>query len=300
MTIATTAGQRFDRADGNQPYRPATAARDPRDIQIVSGWNVRDMTSPTTREHIDLLKLSITERGVDKPIAVKYDIKTGIRTLVDGQCRLQACRELWQEGKKIYVPIIEVKGDEAGLTAESLTSNAGLPLTQFEIGMGCRKLLDKYHWTKEQVAAHICKSVRYVTEAVMLAEAPAEAKALLADHKVTPGAVLHAIKEHGDAAVEVLNQAVAAHQPIPEPEPDPPQADLPDMPPRPARKPTPPKPLARPKAKSANEKLVKEVPKNVLTLLKLADKLAELVRDNDSTAKDCAAAARAYQAARKS
>ena len=198
MTIATTAGQRFDRADGNQPYRPATAARDPREIQIVPGWNVRDMTSPATREHIELLKLSITERGVDKPIAVKYDIKTGIRTLVDGQCRLQACRELWQEGKRVYVPMIEVKGDEAELTAESLTSNAGLPLTQFEIGMGCRKLLDKYHWTKEQVAAHICKSVRYVTEAVMLAEAPAEAKALLADHKVTPGAVLHAIKEHAE------------------------------------------------------------------------------------------------------
>ena len=300
MTIATTAGQRFERADGNQPFRPESAARDPRDIQIVPGWNVRDMNSPATREHIELLKASIKERGVDKPIAVKYDKATGIRVLIDGQCRLQACRELWQEGTKVYVPMLRVDGDEADLTAESLTSNAGLPLTQFEIGMGCRKLLERYHWNKEQIAAHICKPVRYVTEAIILATAPPEAKAMIADGKVTAGAVLHALKEHGEAAVEVLTAAVEANQPLVEDEPEPPQPDLPCLPAKPPAQRKAPKPVARPKKKSAKEQIVSAVPRNVLTLLKLADKLAQVVTDDDQTSwKKAVAAAKAYQAERK-
>jgi len=296
-----TPGQRFDRADGNQPYRPATAARDPREVVITPGWNVRDMTSPETREWISLLKLSILERGVDKAISVKYDIKTGIRTLVDGQCRLQACKELWQEGHKIYVPMIEVKGDEAELLTESLASNSGLPLTQLEIGKGCWKLIDKFHWTVEQVSAHIGKRPRYVTEAITLAQAPAEARELITEGKVTPGAVLHALKENNgnpEAAVQLLEEAVASHQPLPEPEPEPPQPDLPGLPAK-TRKAKKPKPLARPKKKSAKEALANAVPRNVLTLLKLADKLADVVISDDQTSwKKAVAAAKAYKAER--
>ena len=249
-----TPGERFDRAETGQPYKPQSRMYSPLDIVITPSWNVRDMTTTETREHITNLKASILARGVDKPIAVMYDKKTGIKTLVDGQCRLTACRELWQEGNKVYIPCVQVEGDEAELTAESLTSNSGHPLTQLEIGMGCKRLL-KWGWSVPVIAAHICKPVRFVTEALTLADVPLEAKELINEGKVTPGAVLHAVKEHGqDAAVEVLKEAVAESYRRAPAVPEPKQATLPGTP---ARKVKKPKPVTRPKKKSAKETALK-------------------------------------------
>ena len=105
-----TPGERFDRTSDGEAYKPETRGLDPRKVVVTTGWNVRDMNSPETREHIKTLKLSIVARGVDKPISVRYDKVTGVATLVDGQCRLTACRELWQEGTKVYVPSMRVTG----------------------------------------------------------------------------------------------------------------------------------------------------------------------------------------------
>lgn len=202
-----TPGERFDRASGTVPYKPQTRALDPLDIVIADGWNVRDMTSPETQEHIASLKLSILTNGYDltKPIAVRYDRVSGISTLVDGQCRLTACRQLRQEGHELYVPCVCTEGDEASLTVSSIAGNAGKPLTQWEIGEGCRRLM-RFGWSKEKIAASICKSVRYVTDAIALSNVPVEAKAMMAAGEATPGAVLSTVREHGDAAPKVLRE----------------------------------------------------------------------------------------------
>ena len=276
------AGERFDRAEGSQPYKPESRALDPREVVITEGWNVRDMTSPDTRDHIAALKISILARGVDKAISVRYDRVTGVTTLVDGQCRLTACRELWDEGTQVFVPAIRVQGDEAELTAESLTSNTGHPLTQWEIGAGCRRLL-KFGWTPPMIAAHICKTLRYVTDAIALANVSIEAKAMLSAGQVTPGAVLHAVKEHGpDKATEALQEAIAAQPDAPEP----PRATIPGT-----AKPSKAKPVARPKAESKGSLEIK-------TVLALADDLAAKALDDELPISEVWKAAKAYQKAR--
>ena len=252
-----TPGERFGRGEVDKPYRPETTANDPREIVIEEGWNVRDMNSAETREHIGTLKLSMLTNGYDptKPISVRYDRKTGVKTLVDGQCRLTAARELWDEGHEIYVPQIRTEGDEAQLTAASLSSNAGHPLTQWEIGEGCRRLT-RFGWSIEKIAASICKSKRYVTDAIALSNVSLDAKTMLSSGTVTPGAVLHAVKEHGpDKAVEALQDAVAA-------QPDPPQTTTPGT------KPAKPKPIARPKAESKGALEIKTVLKAAKALFK--------------------------------
>ena len=261
-------GERFDRAEGSQPYKPESRALDPREVVIETGWNVRDMFSPDTREHVAALKASILARGVDKAISVRYDKVSGITTLVDGQCRLTACRELWEEGTKVFVPAIRVTGDEAELTAESLTSNAGHPLTQWEIGSGCRRLV-KFGWTVAQIADHICKSPRYVTEALSLADSPIEAKAMLSAGTVTAGAVLHAVKNHGQEAVKVLKDKVEAQ-------------------------PKDSKPIARPKKPSVKEFEYQHVP----TVLELADAMYRLILDPNVALDELESAAKAYGKAR--
>ena len=270
--------ERFDRLSAGTAYKPESRALDPRKVKIQSGWNVRDMSSPDTREHIDTLKISILARGVDKPISVRYDRVSGVTTLVDGQCRLTACQELWEAGNRVYVPAIRVTGDEAELTAEALTSNTGRPLTQWEIGAGCRRLL-KFGWSPTVIAQHICKSVRYVNEALALADAPLEAKEMLNEGTVTPGAVLHAVKTQGDKAVKVLKEAVAA-------KPKSAQATMNG----PTKKPDP---VTRPKKPSAAEQVAKKAP----AVLELADAMYRLIMDEQPWI-ELELAAKAYGTAR--
>jgi len=277
---------RFGRAENDKPFRPETSANDPREIIIQPGWNVRDMNSAETREHIDALKASILARaneglsGLLKPIEVKYDPVTGTKTLVDGHCRLLACRELWNEGHHIYVANVRVKGSDEQLLASSLTGNAGKPLMQWEIGEGCRRLLNGFNWTPAMIAAHICKSTRYVTEAIALVAVPSEAKQMMAKGEVTPARVLQEVKaaekrnEPASKAVEVLREAVRA-APIPVPK------KKSGAPAKPA------KPLARAKAESSTEKA-----------LRLADELAEMVLDDTQSIDKVMALAKRYMKAR--
>jgi ParB-like chromosome segregation protein Spo0J len=253
-------GERFDRTPAGVAYKPASRALDPLDVVIADGWNVRDVTTPEALEHIAAIKLSILTNGYDetKPISVRYDRVTGVSTLVDGQCRLTACRELRNEGHDIWIPAVVTEGDEAQLTAASLSGNAGKLLTQWEIGEGCRRLT-RFGWSTDKIAASICKSKRYVTDAIALSNVSLDAKAMLSAGEVTTGAVLHAVKEVGpEAASESLHEAVAA-------QPQPSQATIP------GRKPAKVKPVSRPKAASKKDQNIKTVMKAVHNLMKSID-----------------------------
>ena len=257
------AGSRFDRAPGTMPYKPESRALDPREVTIQPNWNVRDMSSTETREWIKQLKVSILTVGYDqtKPISVRYERKTGVATLVDGQCRLTACRELRNEGHEIWIPCVVTEGDEAALTAESMAGNSGQPLTQWEIGAGCRRLV-KFGWSPSMIAAHICKPVRYVNEAIALSNVPVEAKEMLREGSVTPGAVLHAVSGKDGDSLPKLKERVASA-------PKPAQASIPGA----GR---PPKPIARPKKPSASEQVAKKAP----NLLELADAMYRAINDD--------------------
>ena len=259
---------RFGRAETDRPYRPETSANDPREIVITPGWNVRDMTSPETREHIDALKKSILERvnstpplpALIYPIKVKYDTSTGVKTLVDGQCRLTACCELWNDGYEILVPNERIKGDDAQLLASSLTGNSGQSLTQWEIGVGCNRLIVGFGWTPAMVAAHICKPIRYVNEAIALADASPEVKQMISAGEVSAPRALQEIKKHGkEKAAAILFEAVEAskeEEPETVSEPEITSADLKLAKKKPAKKKA--KPLARTKAASPSDKLLQQ------------------------------------------
>jgi ParB-like chromosome segregation protein Spo0J len=283
-------GERFDRASDGEAYRPESRALDPRTIIIQPGWNVRDVTTTEAKEHIASIKANILARvnedpplpGLIKPIEVRYDRKTGVTALVDGQCRLMACRELWDAGEHIYVPCKVLEGNDEQLFAASLSSNGGKPLTQWEIGIGCRKLHVGYGWSVDRIAAHICKPRRYVSEAIALSNVSVDAKAMLAAGEVTPGAVLHAIKDHqGDqqAAASDLKKRVEAKRPA--------QKMLTGK--------TKPVPVARPKKPSANALITGRAK----TLLDLADAMCRLILDPKISRDELKLAAEAYREARE-
>ena len=286
MMVHATPSERFDRAEGSSPLRSDRAYYDPRWIKIEPDWNARDLSSPAALAHIASLEESILADGVREAIKVKYDRATGVRTLVAGHCRLTACLNLIAKGHDVKIPCEQVKGDEIELMIENLTSNAGLPLTQWEAGVEYRKLL-RWGCTPADVARRVCKPLRYVTEAIALSSVSLEAKALLSTGAATPGAVLHAVEGKDGDSVEKL-KAKVAERPKPKASP---QTSFPGTP---ASKAAKPKPVARPKKPSAKETIAKAAP----SLLDLADTLARMVVNEDQSIDKVIAAARAYIKAR--
>ncbi len=165
---------------------------DPRTVIVRKGFNYRDLTSEAAQKHIAWLKESIKAEGVEQPIRVQYI--GGEVYLVDGQCRLEACKQLFKEGVKVpykgggygppLIPALTVDSkNEADILAASMVANGSLPPTKMEFGVAADRL-QKLGWPIEKIAlyipAHIgykgTKAGRYVREAVELHHAPEDVK----------------------------------------------------------------------------------------------------------------------------
>ncbi|MGB6723808.1 MAG: hypothetical protein WBE72_23615 [Terracidiphilus sp.] len=284
---------RFGRSESDKPFRPETSANNPREIVIRPNWNVRNVNRAEVREQIDLIKASILARvnadpplqGLIKPIEVSYDPATGKHFLEDGLLRLTSYLELWNEGHELYIPNVRVKGTEAQLYAQHMAGNGGLPLTQVEIAEGCRRLAVGYLWTPEMISAHICKSKRFVTDALALADVPQEAKRMISEGEVTAPRVLSEVRQaqkRNEPASEAVDSLKKAVENRPKP-PEPAQRRIPGTPSPKAKT----KPLARPKAKSRHEHL-----------LELADELAQTIVDDKEPITKVLALAKKYIKAR--
>lgn len=281
--------ERFDRASDAMPYKPQTRALRPYDIKIRPDWNPRTMNSRETRDNVESIKTSILQRineepplpALQNPVEVTYERSTGETFLAHGECRLTACRELFDAGHDLYVDCKVAEGNEEQLYASNATGNGGTPLTQWELGIMFRRLNIGYRWSVDRIAAHACKSRRYVSEAIALSNVSADSKAMLAAGEVTPGAVLNAVKDHrGDqqAAASDLKQRVEEKCPA--------QKTLTGK--------SKPKPVTRPKKQSASEKIVKGSGK----LLDLADAMCRLILDTKIGRDELKLAAEAYKEAR--
>jgi hypothetical protein len=189
---------------------------DPRKITVRPGFNCRDFSNPKVLAHIAWLKTSIAERGVDEPIWIE---NTGEKIfLIDGECRLRALCELWNEGKKIFVPTISYKGDEAAVLAKSLATNNGLALTVLEIGKAADRLF-AYGWTDNQVADLLAphlgyspkKAKRHIDDAVELHHAPLEVKEQVSKGvdgvKISPALAVQKVRENRETAPKKIREA---------------------------------------------------------------------------------------------
>ena len=315
------AGERLSRAEDGTTLKLEGRNLPPRTIVIQEGWNSRDMSSPATRDHIEkTLKPSIKARmndglpGLFDPIKVRYIRATGTPLLIDGECRLAAYLELWEEGIEANIPITDTDGSAADLRVSTLVGNSGLPLTPLEVGLQCKRLRDGLCKSEDWIAEHIGKPRRFITDAIALHDAPKEAKALVAAGEVTAAAVTSALTKETKQAkaekrapeperiVEPLKAAVAA-RPTP---PQPAQASIPGT----AKPVKAPKPVARPKALSKRETALKASPEPQQQpvpapkrtpegkLLDLADAMCRLILDDDIPINEAQLAAEKYKKVR--
>jgi ParB-like chromosome segregation protein Spo0J len=146
---------------------------DPRKLKVDDTYNVRDMSSKETRDHIAWLKASITapdSGGVHTPLEVRLDGKNIF--VVAGHCRLAAVLEAIDEGHPIEtVPCIpEAKGtSEIDRTVNLIVSNSGKALSPLEVAKVVKRL-DGYGWSAKQIAERLgWKSVATVKQHLEMA-----------------------------------------------------------------------------------------------------------------------------------
>jgi ParB/RepB/Spo0J family partition protein len=188
---------------------------DPRIIQIEGSFNPRDYSLPANRQHLEELKANIRENGTRVPLLVRFEPSTGTCVLVDGECRLRCNLELIAEGVEIdAIPTVQVSGgNEAERLITALTANTGKPLSKWESGAAFQRLIN-FGWDQVKIAKRMGYNVRFVQEAMELADAPQEVKQMLSEQTVTPSLALSELRSNGVQAVETLrakaNQAKAS------------------------------------------------------------------------------------------
>jgi ParB-like chromosome segregation protein Spo0J len=178
---------------------------DPSVIAVEDSFNPRRYDLPENHAHLDELKRSIAQIGIQVPLLVRFDAEKKVPICVDGECRLRAVLELIAEGHDIKgVPVIQVPGNnQADRLLTAITANTGKPLSKWELG-GAFQRFSNWGWTVEQIALKTGYNERFVRESIELADAPDEVKQLLSAQAITPSLALAELRQNGTAAVKTL------------------------------------------------------------------------------------------------
>ena len=184
-------------------------------IRLIDGFNVREAGDPDYQAHIQWLAASIEENGFykDRPLA-GYVGKEGdedVIFLTDGHSRLAAVDQLIEKGIEIGQLPVVVK--PRGTSVEDLlvamyTSNGGKPLTPYETGVLCKRLMG-LGWDDKTISKRLgLKSVQYVNDLLDLVGASPEIRKMVTQGEVSATMAIKAMKEHGAKAAPTLKKAV--------------------------------------------------------------------------------------------
>lgn len=183
---------------------------DPRKIEIMDGWNCRDINDAETKEHIERLALSIAEIGVQEPITVWWDSNTAWVT--DGHCRLWATKLAIERG--IDIKSIPCKSESRGNDADRLFSqivrNSGKPFSAMENAKVYKRLLD-LGWQQVEIAKKAGISNARVSQILDLLSMPEPIKKMVTNGEVSASLATKTLAEHNpQKATQVLQDAVVS------------------------------------------------------------------------------------------
>ena len=183
-------------------------------LHILEGFNVRTH-GEEHRAHIAALTESILQNGfyANHPLAGYVAEKNGkqIIFLTDGHCRLEAAAEAVRLGAEIKAlpVVVSPKGTSVeDLTVGLVTNNSGHPLTQYEIGIVCKRLVG-FGWDEKEIGKRLGMPASRIRDLLDLVGAPASVRDAVADGAVSATQAISTIKQHGAKAGEVLQAGIA-------------------------------------------------------------------------------------------
>lgn len=184
-------------------------------IEVAPGFNLRVTDTKEYQDGIQELKRSILQEGFyqTKPLAgYVAKNKDGQDTIyvTDGHRRLEAAKLAASEGAELErLPMIvrPAAASTTDLTVALHRENTGMPLSMLEKAVLVKRLLNS-GMTEVEVAEKMDFTTRYISDLLVLIEAPKEIRALVAAGKVSGTEAVKQLRKNKDAAVEKL-QALA-------------------------------------------------------------------------------------------
>lgn len=183
------------------------------DLHIVPGFNVREKDNDY-KQHVENIASLMIANGYykDKPMAGYVAVINGLNRVVvtDGHCRYEAAGIARTRGADIAkVPVVVKPSGTSGedLVVAMVVSNSGKPLTPYELGTVCKRLME-FGWDEKQISTKLNFTSTYVTDLLFLQSCPAKVRKLVQEGKVAASTAIAAVRQHGDKALDVLTGAV--------------------------------------------------------------------------------------------
>jgi len=184
----------------------------PSKLKVLDNFNVR-VKDVAYHAHIRWIADSMKIEGVyqDKPLAGYVAIEDGEQVIYiyDGHCRLEGANLAISEGAEIQkLPVVV---SQAGISMEDLSvvmvrGNGGKPLTPYEIGVVCKRLV-RYGMEPSEIATRIGFTETYVNNLLGLMASPLKLRQMVIDDVVSASTAMEMISKHGDKALEKLLEA---------------------------------------------------------------------------------------------
>ena len=185
------------------------------EIKTIEGFNVRERNADYEK-HIRSLADSIKANGFfsHKPLAgfIQKTGDTSVIRVTDGHSLLEAVRLAITEGAEItQIPFVAHPAgtNMEDLTVSLVTDNSGKPLNPLEISAVCARL-KKFGMETSTIATRLSVTSAYVNNLLQLASAPKRIRDMVASGKIGASTALKMMREHGEDAGDVLEEAVEA------------------------------------------------------------------------------------------
>lgn len=168
-------------------------------IYVEEGFNVKGQIY---REVVDSMKVAYT-KGDYVPKMVVEPSGDGTRfKVIDGHHRFTALTELVAEGQEYRrVEVEGFSGNQADQVKLMITSSQGRNLTPLERSNGYDRLVNKFGWTRQEVADEFLVHLSSVAHHLAIAELPDSIKALIAADRIAADYAVEVHRKHGEAAV---------------------------------------------------------------------------------------------------
>jgi hypothetical protein len=135
-------------------------------IQEEEGFNSRDWDDVENHAHVDWLAQDIAQRGLRKPLEVRWDKATKTIFLTDGHCRLRAVKRAIEvydaKIEMVTVTTSNVPEDLYDRTIKTISDNTGKRNSILESVRQIRKLIQISGKSVDEVARDLTKEAQIV------------------------------------------------------------------------------------------------------------------------------------------
>ncbi|HJV94658.1 MAG TPA: hypothetical protein VJ608_01425 [Albitalea sp.] len=183
-------------------------------LKTAPGFNTRIMT-PKLEAHIRSIADSIRANGFYSHMPLTgYTAVEGDKIVVyitGGHNRLAGARLAAREGAeidKLPVVIVDKGTTMEDLTVQLVTTNTGSPLTTFEKGLVCKRLVN-YGWDVDKICERLgLASKQYVESLLDLVGAPMPVREMVIKEEASAEVAIEALRKYGDRAYDELQAAL--------------------------------------------------------------------------------------------